>query len=129
MQFDRPQNLHEVRLSKQDLRSCKGQNLLTFNDSFTYPCGRVNIPISIGEGRNKRTMKICFFAISCGIAYNDLLKMPFLAKLDIGISIVHLMMKYHNNFSKPVVVTTNLHRERRIHEATLNNLLSNYCHL
>lgn len=70
-------------------------------------------------------MKICFFAISCGIVYNDLLKMPFLAKIDTGISIVHLMMKYHNNFSKPVVVTTNLHGERRIHEATLNNLLSN----
>lgn len=48
----------------------------------------------------------------------------FLVALDVVASSVHLKIKHHNDFGRPVVVKVNLRKANRIYEAILKNLFT-----
>lgn len=56
--------------------------------------------VSIGEGRKKKMMKVCFLAVPCENVYNCILGRHFLATLDVIAYTVHLKMKYPNCFNE-----------------------------
>lgn len=60
-------------LRNQDMRLCKVQSLLEFNDYFTCPCGHVDLLVSLGKWKNKRSINDHFFVIPCGSIYNRIL--------------------------------------------------------
>lgn len=108
-------------LHVKDLKPCEGGTLLAFNDSSTRPCGTIDLPVSFGEGKNKRILKVCFLVIPYKNIYNGLLGRSFLAALNKVASMVHLKMEYHNSSYELVVIATNLRGAHLIQETVLKN--------
>lgn len=108
-------------LHVKELKPCEGGTLLAFNDSSTRPCGTIDLPVSFGEGKNKRILKVCFLVIPYKNIYNGLLGRSFLAALNEVASMVHLKMEYHNSLGELVVIATNLRGAHLIHETMLKN--------
>lgn len=82
----------------QDLKSCEGKSILTFNDSSTRPCETLDLLVSFDKRKNNKIVNMIFFVVPSENVYNYILKRSFLEKLDIIASIVNLNMKYHNDF-------------------------------
>lgn len=113
----------ELGLRKQDLRLCEGHRLLAFNDSFTHSCGHVYLPVSLGEGNNKRMANICFFVIPWESVYHSIFGRPFLATIDTMACHIHLKINYHDDSGKPILVKANLLGAHKIQEVELKNPL------
>lgn len=56
--------------SKEEIWPHKGRILNVFNDFNTRPYGTKEFPISIGEGMNKRCVKMHFLMALCESVYN-----------------------------------------------------------
>lgn len=69
-------------------------------------------------------MNICFLEIPCENVYNTFLGRLFLVTLDALASTIHLKMRYHNNFGKPIFNSMDLHRDHLIHVNILKDLLA-----
>lgn len=59
-------------------------------------------------------MNICLFVIPCESVYNDILGWLFLAAFSVVASVVHLKLKYHDDFDKPVVIKDDIWIAHRI---------------
>lgn len=71
---------------------------------------------------DERTVGTCFLVIPFDESvYNVILGRPFFAALDAVASTIHLKMKYHNDFGKPVIIWGVLRGSPKIHEAILKN--------
>lgn len=102
-------------LRKQDLKVCGGKSFLVLNDSSTRPCGALDLPVSFGEGNNKRVVNAKFLIVPCESVYKYIMGRSIMTTLDTTTSMIHLKMKYHNDLSKLVVVTNDLRGNCLIH--------------
>lgn len=68
-----------------------------------HPCGYIDLPVSLGEEKNKRIVNVHFFVIPSESVYNGILSQSFFATLDVVVSPIHLKMKYNNDFDKLVI--------------------------
>lgn len=110
-------------LGDRTLKSYEDGSLLAVNESFTIPCGIIEMSISFGEREDERTVNVHFLVIPCENTYNVTLGRSFLSTLDMVSSPIHLKMKYHNNVEKSVIILADLCRAQLIHKATLKNTL------
>lgn len=68
-----------------------------------HPCGYIDLPVSLGEAKNKRIMNVHFFVIPSESVYNGILGQSFFATLDVVVSPIHLKMKYNNDFDNLII--------------------------
>lgn len=92
----------------------EGRSLQTFHECVTHPWCTKEFSVSIGEGRNKKTVKVLFLILSSKTVYNGILG-HFLAALDMVASTIHLKMKFHNYFGEPASILTDLCKARLTH--------------
>lgn len=79
------------------------------------------LPVSLGEGNNKKTMSVYFFVIPFENIYNEIPGRPFLTILDVLAPPVHMNINYHNDSCEPVVVKEDLRGAQNIYESILKN--------
>lgn len=123
MQLGVSLSLIRLGLCMKELRSCEGGNHRAFIDSLTRPCSAIDLSVSFGKGKNKRTLKVYILIIPCKFFYNDILGRSFMETIDIVASTVNLKMKYHNCLSESIVIEASFLGDHLIHETLLNNPL------
>lgn len=73
--------------------------------------------VSMGEGKNIRSIRIEFLVIPCKHIYNFILGRPFTTTLDAIASPVPLKLKYHNLNGELDVLHADLEVAKKIHNA------------
>lgn len=73
--------------------------------------------VTLGEGRNTRTVDSQFMVVSCRSTYKCIVGIPLATTLDMVVSLVYLIMKYHNVYDESIVINVVLSMEKRIYKA------------
>lgn len=75
-------SLLKLNLGADSVDISNVRTLEYFSPCDTRPCGTINLLVSIGEGKNKRIVKICLLIILCRNIYNGILKRSFVRALN-----------------------------------------------
>lgn len=82
-------------------------------------CEQIQVPVTLGVQGDKNTLDTHFLLVKGGALYNGIVRRPFVAKLDMVVSSVYLKLKYHTEFGRPIVITTDLLEAQPITDARL----------
>lgn len=89
-------SLHVFNAMKlgRDRLKCRPTPLVGFGGQVVSPEGSIELPITLGEGRNYTTMMVEFLVVNDGSTYNSILGRPTIHQLKAVPSTYHQVMKF-----------------------------------
>lgn len=94
------------------LRSYEGSDLHAFYWTITRSWGYIELMISIGDGKEIRTVNLKFLVVPYKNVYNCILGRPFVAMVGVVASPFHLKLKYHNLQGELLTINADLKGEK-----------------
>nr|XP_043628176.1 uncharacterized protein LOC122599659 [Erigeron canadensis] len=96
--------LHHV--SRMNLKRTEA-SVQGYSGETGNPMGKLSVKMTIGEGRWKRTKKICFLVVSGTSPFQAILRRPGIQKFEMIPSVIHGMIKYQSDRGIGTLVTKN----------------------
>ncbi|XP_058103459.1 uncharacterized protein LOC131247032 [Magnolia sinica] len=78
----------------RELSSEECPTWLSSSQSVVTPEGLIQLPLTVGDGKNQVTTMIDFLVVDCPVVYNAILGRPSLNALQAVVSTYHLLMKF-----------------------------------
>lgn len=82
--------------------------MLSLKDLVTRPYGEINMALSVGGGMHRRKVTLMFRVIRCKSAFEGILGISSLARLNVVSFTFHLKIVYHDEEGILVIVGANL---------------------